>query len=106
MYLHRDMEILIKGCQIFLVTTYQRVENIPHHSKAYLHRYTLAIKYVKGQKYPNDKNITTFSIPKPSKIFPNWDFWYENIPSGNPGYIVVIHVAERLIECVQLVNCT
>jgi hypothetical protein len=19
------------------------------------------------------------------KIYPNWDFWFENIPSGNPG---------------------
>jgi hypothetical protein len=22
----------------------------------------------------------------PSKIYPNWDFWYENIPSGNPAF--------------------
>jgi hypothetical protein len=22
---------------------------------------------------------------KALQIFPNWDFWYENIPSGNPG---------------------
>jgi hypothetical protein len=21
----------------------------------------------------------------PSKIFQNWDFWFENIPSGNPA---------------------
>jgi hypothetical protein len=21
---------------------------------------------------------------RPSKIYPNWDFWFENIPSGNP----------------------
>jgi hypothetical protein len=21
----------------------------------------------------------------PSKIYPNWDFWFENKPSGNPG---------------------
>jgi hypothetical protein len=20
----------------------------------------------------------------PSKFYPNWDFWFENIPSGNP----------------------
>jgi hypothetical protein len=31
------------------------------------------------------KNIPAFSIPRPSKIYPNWDFWYENIPSGNPN---------------------
>jgi hypothetical protein len=25
-----------------------------------------------------------FSIPRSSKIYPNWDFWFENIPFGNP----------------------
>jgi hypothetical protein len=27
-----------------------------------------------------------FSIPRPSKIYPTWDFWFENKPSGNPGW--------------------
>jgi hypothetical protein len=31
------------------------------------------------------KNIPTSSIVRPSKIYPYWDFWYENKPSGNPG---------------------
>jgi dihydrofolate reductase len=22
------------------------------------------------------------------KIYPNWDFWFENIPSGNHGWMV------------------
>jgi hypothetical protein len=22
---------------------------------------------------------------RPFTIYPNWDFWFENIPSGNPG---------------------
>jgi hypothetical protein len=26
-----------------------------------------------------------FSITKPTKNYPNWDFWFENKPSGNPG---------------------
>jgi hypothetical protein len=30
-------------------------------------------------------NIPSFSILRPSKINPNWDFWFENKPSGNPG---------------------
>jgi hypothetical protein len=38
---------------------------------------------VKCSKWPN--NIPTFSIPKPFKIYPNWYFWFENKPSGNPG---------------------
>jgi hypothetical protein len=27
--------------------------------------------------------IKTFFILRPSKIYPSWDFWFENIPSGN-----------------------
>jgi hypothetical protein len=27
---------------------------------------------------------TRFSIARPSKIYPNWNFWFENKPSGNP----------------------
>jgi hypothetical protein len=41
--------------------------------------YQMAIIYSKWVK-----NIPTNSITRPSKIYPNWDFWYENIPSGNP----------------------
>jgi hypothetical protein len=28
----------------------------------------------------------TYFIARPSKIYPNRDFWFENMPSGNPGY--------------------
>jgi hypothetical protein len=28
-------------------------------------------------------NTSTFSDLMPSKIYPNWDFWFENKPSGN-----------------------
>jgi hypothetical protein len=35
---------------------------------------------VKYSKWP--QNIPTY---KASKIYPNRDFWFENIPSGNPG---------------------
>jgi hypothetical protein len=31
------------------------------------------------------QNIPTSSIERPSKIYPKWDFGFENIPSGNPG---------------------
>jgi hypothetical protein len=30
-------------------------------------------------------HIPTSSIASPSKIYPNYDFWLENMPSGNPG---------------------
>jgi hypothetical protein len=42
--------------------------------------YQMAGKYFKWSS-----NVTTFSIQRPSKIYPNWDFCYENQPSGNPG---------------------
>jgi hypothetical protein len=30
--------------------------------------------------------VPTFYILRPSKIYPNWDFWFENMPSGNPAW--------------------
>jgi hypothetical protein len=39
--------------------------------------YQIVIKYSKW-KYTNN------SIPRTSQIYPNFDFWCENIPSGNP----------------------
>jgi hypothetical protein len=30
--------------------------------------------------------IPTFYISRPSKIYPKWDFLFENIPSGNPDW--------------------
>jgi hypothetical protein len=29
--------------------------------------------------------ITNISISRATKIYPNWDFWFQNIPSGNPA---------------------
>jgi hypothetical protein len=37
-----------------------------------------------GKTYQNGKNITTVSIPRHFKIYPNWNFCYENMPSANP----------------------
>jgi hypothetical protein len=31
-------------------------------------------------------NIPTSSVVRLSKIYPKWDFWFENIPSGNPAF--------------------
>jgi hypothetical protein len=29
--------------------------------------------------------LPTSFTARHSKIFPNWNFWFQNIPSGNPG---------------------
>jgi hypothetical protein len=51
--------------------------NVPKRGKIY----QIATKLPNGHKmgvinskWP--KNIPTFSIPRPSKIYPNWDFWF------------------------------
>jgi hypothetical protein len=49
----------------------------------------MAVKYTKGPK-----NIPTSSIVRHYKIYPNWYFWFENKPSGNPafGYSHGLHI--------------
>jgi hypothetical protein len=37
------------------------------------------------QNRPNGHKINRHLQLKPSKIYPNWDFGFENMPSGNPG---------------------
>jgi hypothetical protein len=35
--------------------------------------------------------IPTSAVERPSKIYPNYDFWFENMPSGNPGPATLFH---------------
>jgi hypothetical protein len=36
-------------------------------------------------KIPNyHKTYKHLPLQDPPKIYPNWNFWFENIPSGNP----------------------
>jgi hypothetical protein len=49
----------------------------------------VAIKYVpNGRKVEQMAILYTniFPLSRPTKIYPNWDFGFENIPSGNPGF--------------------
>jgi hypothetical protein len=34
--------------------------------------------------------MPTSSIARPSKIYPNLDFWFENKPSGNPALMAEV----------------
>jgi hypothetical protein len=64
--------LLVRVARFFLTQYTKAVENVPDCHKIY----QMAIEYT---KWPN------FSVSKPSKIYPNWDFWFENIASGNPA---------------------
>jgi hypothetical protein len=50
-------------------------QNVPNGRK-------ISQSFLKYYKWP--QNISTFTHLRPSKIYPNWDFWFENKPSGNP----------------------
>jgi hypothetical protein len=59
------------GSKIYqMVVKYtKRLKNIPNGCKIY----QVVVKYIP---------IRTMSFPRHSKIYPNRDFWFENIPSG------------------------
>jgi hypothetical protein len=84
-----------QGCQNFSWYKHTKTGNIYQIPTNYNgHKlYQMAVKYSKWSKY-----ILTFSIPRPSKIYPNWVFWFENKPSGNPGL-------GRLIEPIMRALC-
>jgi hypothetical protein len=51
--------------------------------------YTMAITYMYQKALIFSKmaiEYTIFFIPRPTKIYPNLDFWFKNIQSGNPGF--------------------
>jgi hypothetical protein len=68
-----------QGCQIFLGATYQK------NKEKYFN--TQTTKYSKWTL--NMYFLSKISTPSPSKHYPNWYFWYETIPSGNPGRLRV-----------------
>jgi hypothetical protein len=78
-----------QGCQIFIYLIYQNGGKI----------YQTATKLPNGRKiYQMAIEYTNFFIPRPFKIYPNLNFRFENIPSGNPGVnlnsVIQVHFAE------------
>jgi hypothetical protein len=69
-----------RGCQIFLLTTYQSSEK---YRKTAINIPNSHINIPKGRKI-DQMAINYTSTIQPCKIYPNWYFWFENIPSGNP----------------------
>jgi hypothetical protein len=49
--------------------------------------YQLTLKHIKWvQNIPSGRKMHQhLPLQYPCKISPNWAFWFENIPSGNPG---------------------
>jgi hypothetical protein len=64
------------GLQIFLGTVYQKRGKI----------YQMATTYIKWPKHIPDghKIYQHLTLQGPPKLIQNWDFWFENMQSGNP----------------------
>jgi hypothetical protein len=78
-FLDTARQLLYRVARFFFVHRYQNGKNLPNDLKLY----QTAIKYSTWSL-----NSTTFSIPRPSKIYPNWYFWFLKKPSGNPAYVL------------------
>jgi hypothetical protein len=64
----------------------QTGKNIPNDHKLYQMAVKL-LQHAQTGKIPNGQKIyqmTKSSIARSSIIYPNLDFWFANIPSGNP----------------------
>jgi hypothetical protein len=53
-------------------------QNVPNGNKIY----QMETKYTKWKQYIYTECT---NLARPSKIYPNWELWFENTPSGNPG---------------------
>jgi hypothetical protein len=49
--------------------------------------YQMVIKYSKCQIHFVHMYVSAFSNLRPTNIYPNLDFWFENKPSGNPAVV-------------------
>jgi hypothetical protein len=67
-----NRDLVRAGLPDFYCYSIPKRKNIPNDQQIY----QMAIKHPKRP---------TSSIARPSKIYPNWNFWFENAPSGNPG---------------------
>jgi hypothetical protein len=50
------------------------------------------------------QNTPTSTVARPSKIYPNLDFWFENMPSGNPDPRACTKAAKFLTQKTDIVH--
>jgi hypothetical protein len=62
-------------------------KNKPNDHKIYPNGHKIDQMAVKWTKWPQNISTTT----RPSNIYPKWDFWFENIQSGNPVELFFLH---------------
>jgi hypothetical protein len=94
----RDL-IFVAGSRVarfFLIPTCQNVEIYTKGPQNIRKGLTFNPKEYKSNKWP--LSMPTFFIPKPSKIYQNWYFWFEMIPSGNPGKQLLLALNNRLAQ--------
>jgi hypothetical protein len=72
----------LNPCQIFRGACYQNREKCTKWAKNVPNGHIKSQMPIKYHRWP--LNISTFSNLSHSKIYPNWNFWFENKPSGNP----------------------
>jgi hypothetical protein len=66
------------GCQIFLGTTNPNGKKLPNGQKIY----HMAINVPNGSEI--DQMVAKTTNIRHSEIYPSWDFWFENMSSGDP----------------------
>jgi hypothetical protein len=72
----------LRVARSFLVHDTKTGKNVPNEHK--MHQ--IVIKYTNWPQRPNGNKIyPPIPLQDLPKMLPNWDFWFENIPSGNPA---------------------
>jgi hypothetical protein len=64
------------AARFFLVQHTKTGKNVPSDKQKVPNGYSIYHINTKYTKWP--QNIRTFWVLRPSKIYPNWDFWYTN----------------------------
>jgi hypothetical protein len=78
------LQVMLRVARFFLCAWYQNRKKCTKLTQNVLNGHKISQMSIKYSKWP--QTISTFSNLRPSQIYPNRDFWFENKPSGNPCY--------------------